>query len=182
MRNTFIFIAVLSIFLVVGLGLIIFSEDSDTGKQKANTDAATTTTAVTNSQKQTVDLYYYRPQSDIDSRGVLQCSEAGLTPVKRKLSVSESVVEDTVAMLLQGDLRHSERRSGIITEFPLSDVRMIGVLVRDGTAIIALDDPHGWTSGGSCRANVLRSQVQRTALQFPSVSEVRFLPDTLFQP
>jgi hypothetical protein len=40
----------------------------------------------------------------------------------------------------------------------------------------------GFTDGGSARMLILSSTIEKTALQFPGVKEVVFLPETLFQP
>ena len=43
-------------------------------------------------------------------------------------------------------------------------------------------DPQDRLSGGSCRVGILWHEVRATALQFPSVTDVRFAPPYLFQP
>lgn len=180
MRDTPALIAVLTVLIVSGLAFVVFSDDgmslfNDTESETATSSSATAT--------RMVNLYHYRPQNDINDQGELQCTDAGIVAVQRELPLPDATIDNAINQLLSGDIRQSERQSGIMTEFPLPGVRLIGVMIDDaGVAVIAIDDPASWTGGGSCRASILRSQVEQTALQFPAVKAVRFLPDTLFQP
>lgn len=179
MNDTLVLIATLTVLIVTTLAFVVFTDREKSLDKDAD---STMTTSSSTTTTQAVNLFYYRPQNDINEQGELQCTEAGLVAVQRDLIPSEATVKNTINLLLDGDLYQSERQDGIITEFPLPDVRLVGVLVDNGVAVIALDDPEFQTGGGTCRANVLRSQVEQTALQFSSVSTVRFLPDTIFQP
>jgi hypothetical protein len=55
-------------------------------------------------------------------------------------------------------------------------------LKNDGTLILEFNDPLNKAVGGACRVNVLWSQIEATAKQFPQVKKVILLPGTLFQP
>lgn len=180
MRNTFILIAVLSIFLVVGLGVIIYTGSSIDDKEDADTVA--TTTVATTTPSQTVRLYYYRPQDDINDRGELRCSEAGLTAITQDISgEGAELIHDTLEQLLESELPQRYRLQGLTSEFPLEDVRLVGLRVDDGVATVAIDDQNGQLAVDNCRSEILRLQIEQTIRQFPTVSVVRFLPTTLFQ-
>jgi len=43
-------------------------------------------------------------------------------------------------------------------------------------------DSNNATNGGACRVAILWYQIEATAKQFPNVKEVRYLPETLFNP
>jgi hypothetical protein len=61
--------------------------------------------------------------------------------------------------------------------------RLVSAVIKNNTAIITLEDPNFFTSGGSCLQGINRSQFEKTALQFPTVKKVEFIgPDYLFQP
>lgn len=132
--------------------------------------------------ERTVSLFYYNPALDQDASGNVMCTPDGLVPVSRTIA-SATPIEDTIRLLLRGDLTAAERAQGITTEYPLQGVTLSSVaLSEDGSLRIALNDPERRTGGGSCRAAVLWAQIRATALQFPGVEEVSFQPEDLFQP
>ncbi len=95
---------------------------------------------------------------------------------------SISPIQDALRLTLAGEVSVREKASGLTSEFPLPGVALKGVALHDGALTIELEDPQHKTSGGACRASVLRAQIEATAKQFPEVTSVRFIPDTLFQP
>jgi len=129
-----------------------------------------------------VYVYYYSPERDMDEMGNVKCSEQGLVPVKRIIHATETPIVDTLRLLLAGNLTQEEVASGIETEFPLSGVSLDSVSLWDGTLTLSFEDERGMTSGGSCRVSILWAQIRETALQFPEVRDVRFVPEYLFQP
>lgn len=137
------------------------------------------------SKTQQVSLYYYNPELDLDSTGNIQCSSAGLVPVQRAITGSESgmpLIAWTVRFLLEGDLTAEERAAGITTEFPLEGLELLNVGLESGVLTLTFADPEHRTSGGACRAGILWAQIEATAKQFPSVEQVKFSPEDLFQP
>lgn len=133
--------------------------------------------------ERSVSLYYYNPDRDRDAGGNILCSSKGLVPVTRSIPVSQTPLQDTVRLLLRGELTAQERAAGITTEFPLSGVSLTGAsLSSSGALTLSISDPQNKTSGGSCRVQVLRAQVESTVRQFGNVRSVTFSPETLFQP
>lgn len=130
----------------------------------------------------TVMLYYYNPKLDTDSTGNILCSRSGLVGVARTIR-SRTPIEDTLRLLLRGELIDSERAQGITTEYPLPGFALTSVaLSSDGLLRVALTDPQRSATGGSCRTAILAQQIVATAEQFTEVREVEFVPDTIFQP
>jgi len=129
-----------------------------------------------------VELFYYDSNKDKDESGNVLCSENGLVPVERNIPASETLIKDTIALLLAGDLSTQERARGIETEYPLEGLVLQGTSLRDGVLTLEFDDPNFKTGGGSCRVRILWLQIEATAKQFPEVQQVRFLPEELFQP
>jgi spore germination protein GerM len=135
--------------------------------------------------EQPIVLYYYNPDLDKDVSGNIQCSRAGLALVKRTMPASltdEALVRETIQRLVSGNLTPEEGAQGITTEYPLEGLQLMGVSLADGVATLAFNDPNNRTSGGACRAGILWFQIEQTALQFPEVKQVHFLPEELFQP
>src|SRR3990172_9319355 len=108
--------------------------------------------------KQPVSLYYYDPDLDLDANGNIQCSADGLAPVPRTLAASlsgERLIEETIRLLMAGELTAEERARGLTTEYPLDGVTLDDVALSDGTLTLTFSDPNHLTSGGACRAGIL---------------------------
>ncbi|MEX0673011.1 MAG: Gmad2 immunoglobulin-like domain-containing protein, partial [Candidatus Paceibacterota bacterium] len=129
-----------------------------------------------------VSLYYYNPELDQDASGNILCSDAGLVAVEREIPVTQTPIQDTINLLLEGELTAQEEAQGIETEYPLDGFELTGANLEAGTLTLSFNDPNNATSGGSCRAGILWMQIRETALQFDEVEEVEFTPETLFQP
>ena len=129
-----------------------------------------------------VTLYYYSATKDSDAGGNIQCSREGMVGVTRDIPVTTTPIQDAIRLLLKGELTGAERTAGISTEYPLPGVELIGAAMREGVLTLEFADPQNKTGGGSCRVGILWYQIEATALQFPEVREVRFIPEELFQP
>ncbi len=133
-------------------------------------------------QTETVKLFYYNPEKDKGDDGNTLCSRNGLVSVDRKISITKTPIQDTIKLLLSGELTGEERAQGISTEYPLEGFSLKGALLKDGILTLEFDDPNSKTVGGSCRVAILWFQIEATAKQFTEVKEVRFLPEDIFQP
>ncbi len=96
--------------------------------------------------------------------------------------MTRTPIQDTIKLLLSGELTEEERAQGISTEYPLEGLSLKGASSKDGVLTLEFDDPNNKTVGGSCRVGILWFQIEATAKQFPEVQEVRFLPEEIFQP
>lgn len=134
-----------------------------------------------NSQTQSVKLYFYNPDLDQGVGGV-QCTRKGLVEVTRSIPKTDIPLQDSLALLLKGELTSDEKALGVTTEFPLSGLSLKSASIKEGVATLDFNDPQNKTVGGSCRVAVLWAQIEATAKQFSSVKEVRFTPEDLFQP
>lgn len=148
---------------------------STSGTPTGTTTGTTTPSTPTNGL--TVKLYLYNPKLD-DA----QCSRAGLVAVERVIQRTNTPLQDTIKLLLRGELSAEERAQGLTTEFPLSRVTLLSASNNNGVLTLAFRDPRNRTSGGPCRVSVMWSMIEATAKQFPGIETVRFSPDTLFQP
>lgn len=134
------------------------------------------------SDVQTVRLYYYDEDKDRDASGNIQCSRQGLVPLEREIRSTEPL-SDTINLLLKGDITLEERARGVSTEYPLAGMRLVlTTLDQEGVLTLTFEDPENRTGGGSCRVGILWFQIEATAMQFPEVASVRFIPEELFQP
>ena len=129
-----------------------------------------------------VNLYYYDANKDKNASGVVLCSKQGLVPVTRTIPVTITPIQDTINLLLKGELTGQEKSAGVTTEYPLAGLTLKGASVYGTALTLEFTDPQNKTSGGSCRASILWAQIEATALQFPEVKSVNFIPTDLFQP
>ncbi len=169
------FLAGIGLLTVVLAALYLYAPASQTPTPTP------TLTPVASETGTRVMLYAYNPSLD-QGPGGAQCSRKGLVAVERVLPQTVTPLNDSIELLLRGELSDEERSQGLTTEFPLPGVVLKSATITDGVATLTFDDPQGKTGGGSCRVAVLWAQIEATAKQFPSVTSVRFLPEELFQP
>lgn len=129
-----------------------------------------------------VKLFYYNEARDRELTGTISCSPEAVLPVEREIPYTKTPIQDTIRLLLKGELTAQERASGFSTEFPHPEFELLGASLKGGVLTLKFADPAGFTSGGACRTGLLAAQIIKTAQQFPGVREVRFEPETLFQP
>jgi hypothetical protein len=146
-----------------------------------STGTGTATSTGTTTTGLTVRVYYYNPTLD-QGPGGAQCTSKGLVSLTRVIPRTNSPLQDTIKLLLRGELTETEREQGITSEFPLSQVTLLSASNNKGVLTLTFRDPKNRTSGGSCRVNIMWKQIEATARQFPGVETVRFSPETLFQP
>ncbi len=132
-------------------------------------------------ETQEVKLYFYNPSLD-QGVGGAQCTNKGLVEVVRTIPKTETPLQDSIRLLLEGRITDEEKASGVTTEFPLTGLSLKSANIKDGVATLEFIDPKNSTVGGSCRVAILWAQISTTAKQFSSVNEVRFTPEELFQP
>lgn len=123
-------------------------------------------------------LFYYK-QSDDES---LACGPDAILPVMREIEATQTPIQDTINLLIKGELTEEERALGFTTEFLNPDFKLLGANLKDGVLYLEFTEVPGFTTGGSCRISLLTNQIIKTAKQFPGVNEVVLLPESLFQP
>lgn len=133
-------------------------------------------------QLKTVKLYYYNSDLDKDGTGNVLCSRNGLVAVEREIPITNTPIQDTIKLLISGNLTSVEKTKGIDTEYPLQGLSLTAASLNGGVLTLTFADPYNKTGGGSCRVGILWFQIEATAKQFTGVSSVRFMPEELFQP
>lgn len=133
-------------------------------------------------ETRTINLYYYNPNLDKDNSGNIMCSRQGLVALEREIPITNTPIQDTIKLLISGNLTNEEKAQGITTEYPLQGLSLAAASLNSGVLTLTFDDSYNKTGGGSCRVGILWFQIETTAKQFPEVSSVRFMPEELFQP
>jgi len=130
----------------------------------------------------TIKLYFYNLEEDKKIADYIPCSEEAVLPVEREIPATISPIQETIKLLLKGELTATEKEQGFSTEFPLEGFELKSVNLKNGILALEFDDPLSKSSGGSCRVRLLWNQIAKTAKQFSEVKEVKFMPETIFQP
>lgn len=136
------------------------------------------------SKERTVKFFYYDSRLDQDESGNILCSPKGLVAWGYNIPFTTTPIKDTIEAFLITPLPEKALLAGLSSEFPLPGVSLESLnLDKDsGILTIKLSDKNNNTQGGACRVAILRAQLEAVAKQFPEVKEVRFEPETLFQP
>ena len=164
-------------------GLLILEKDNPSGLPE-NADELRIPISFSGQEvkMRSVKLYYYNSELDKDESGNIACSRNGLMFLEREIPITKTPLQDTISLLLLGDITEEERAQGITTEYPLEGFSLKGALLKDGVLTLEFDDLNNKSVGGSCRVGILWFQIEATARQFPEVQQVRFLPEDIFQP
>ncbi|MEX2008270.1 MAG: GerMN domain-containing protein [Candidatus Spechtbacterales bacterium] len=178
-RTILTLLIVVALFAVLGfLGFQIAREGTQTANDQ-ETPEDTDNGDEADVQTRSVLLFYYNQELDPE----VTCSATAVTSVERSIPVTQTPIQDTIRLLLSGNLSSRERALGFTTEFPGEGLSLVGAnLADDGTLTLEFSDPNGFTVGGSCRVGLLYAQVEKTALQFDEVTDVVIIPEELFQP
>lgn len=167
-------------------GTLVLEKDNPSGLPEHDNElripvrfAVTTTPDASNATQ--VKLFHYNPSLDQGPGGV-QCSAKGLVALARTIPKSPTPLKSAIELLLQGNLTDAEKKQGMTTEFPLAGFALTNATITDGVATLTFADPQNKTTGGACRVGVLWQQIAATAMQFPTVQSVQFMPEELFQP
>jgi hypothetical protein len=133
-------------------------------------------------QFRAVTLYYYNSNLDKDDTGNILCSKNGLVAVDRQIPITNTPIQDTINLLISGNITAAEKAQGITTEYPLQGLKLMAASLNGSVLTLTFNDPNNKTGGGACRAGILWFQIEATAKQFIGVSSVKFMPEELFQP
>ena len=165
------------------IGTLVLQKDNPSGLSEHDDELRIPVRFQTDlSQTRIIKLYYYNESNDKDASGNLLCSAKGLEAVEREIPLTVTPIQDAVKLLLQGQLTFQEKNRGLDTEFPLAGFSLTGASLNNSSLTLSFADPENKTTGGSCRTGILWAQIEATAKQFSEVSQVKFLPEELFQP
>ena len=130
-----------------------------------------------------IALYYFNQTEDQKLAPEQQINIASILPVYRIFPASKNVLVDTINELLKWSLTSAESKQGFITEFPNAKFTLLSSdLASNGTLTLQFSEVPGFTDGWSARMLILSNLIKKTAMQFPGVKNVVFVPETLFQP
>lgn len=101
----------------------------------------------------------------------LQC--ATTYPVTRRVSKTEAPARAALEELLAGPTP-MESNQGFLSNIP-SGVRILSLAIDKGVARVDLSDELRSAASGSCRVGAIRSQIENTLKQFPTVQHVEIL-------
>lgn len=129
-----------------------------------------------------VKVFHYLPNKIMAEKVDYEVDPRALLPVEREIPFSDNLIYDTIKSLIQDEISEKETQAGFSTGFPGDSFRLLSADLQGNILTLHFDDPKYFTSGGSNRVGYLWLQIRMTALQFPEVKQVRYKPETLFQP
>lgn len=130
-----------------------------------------------------VGLYYFNQEADEKLAPEQQINVNSILPVYRMFPATDNLLLDTIKELIKWNLTAEEIKKWFVTEFPNSRFDIVWLeLAPDWVLTLEFTEVPGFTDGGSARMLILSSTIEKTALQFPGVNKVVFLPETIFQP
>lgn len=129
-----------------------------------------------------VKVFHYLPNKIMAEKIDYEVDPRALLPAEREIPFSDNLIYDTINSLIQDEISEKETQAGFWTGFPGDSFRLLSADLQGNILTLHFDDPKYFTSGGSNRVGYLWLQISMTALQFPEVRQVRYTPETLFQP
>jgi spore germination protein GerM len=147
-------ISVVAFLYLVGLG-VVWLRDFNFWKEPDPTSR----------QIAPIQLFFSNSEQDPDA---LDCG--AVFPVSRELPPNPSVARMALTELLKGPTAE-ESAQGFYSSIN-EGVRLQGLDIRDGVAIIDFDRTFAAEVAGSCQVEAIRAQVTQTLAQFPSVNSV----------
>ncbi len=125
-----------------------------------------------------VKLYYYNKNYDPK----FDCLAEAVMPVEREMPKTDTLIQDTINLLIKGEITEQEKLAGFSSEFPNSEFKLLGATLDNKVLTLNFTEVPSFTTGGTCRIGLLAAQITKTAKQFEGVKEVKFSPNELFQP
>lgn len=136
--------------------------------------------------QRTINLYFYNQIQDrLLNGGQVGCSQEAILPVARTIALTNTPIQDSINLLIKGELTEAEKQRGFSTEFPNENFKLLGANLAGQVLTLEFTEVPGFTGGGACRVGLLAGQIIKTAKQFGTaepITEVRFKPESLFQP
>lgn len=129
-----------------------------------------------------VKVLHYLPNKIMAEKVDYEVDPRALLPAEREIPFSDNLIYDTINSLIQDEISEKETQAGFWTGFPGDSFRLLSADLQGNTLTLHFDDPKYFTSGGSNRVGYLWLQIRMTAFQFPEVKQVKYKPETLFQP
>lgn len=128
-----------------------------------------------------VRLYYYNELLDKAlHNGEINGDSDAILPVERTIPVSQAPINDSIRLLLKGELTNMERELGFKTELPNKNLIFLGAKREGSTLILNFEDKGFLPDIKADKIDVLKSIIIKTAMQFDNVKNVILQPDSLF--
>ena len=125
-----------------------------------------------NSTTQTIKVYFHNSALDPNFENAI-ANDFKLVTIPK----TNTPLKDAINELIKFFVTEDENAYGTrVLNFKLKSAS-----INNGVAKLVFEDPENYTSGGSTRVNLIYSQIEKTALQFPTVKKVE-ITGAVFQP
>jgi hypothetical protein len=133
-------------------------------------DIKTSTTTPSATEMKNIKLFFV----NTEIRPVVNCDE--LVPVIRQIPAStKSVATEAMKLLVAGPTAE-EKNQGYTTSFPEGSAIKSISINQKGDVQVDFNSVVN-TGGGSCHFRILRSQIEETLFQFPTVKRIKIMVD-----
>jgi hypothetical protein len=151
-------------------GTLVLSKDNPSGLPQNDAQIVIPVKFnVTQASNRPINIYLYNEAKDKDASGNVLCSAQGLETISKNIPFTNTPIQDAVKALFAMDPK-------------FVGVTLSSASLSNGVLTLAINDPNHKTSGGSCKVNILKVEVEATAKQFGQVTSVRYTPTGVFQP
>lgn len=145
----------------ISSGWVRFKKDNPSGL--AENDASFDVPVVFSKGKTKIQVYFGKYSEDSSMNA---CTN--MVQVTRYVQKTQAIGQAALEELLNGP-SDSEKNSGLFTSIP-EGVVVKSLKIENGTATVDFNGK--MNAGGSCRVLAIRTQIEKTLKQFPSVSNV----------
>lgn len=166
-------VAVLIIMVAAGVG---------TGILIREFIAKNSTPQATDENMNVRSVKFYLADTSNDSNGS-ECFADG--SVRREMTNPDvdTVIEELISLVLTTEETGKGLKNGFDDEVKSTENLTIKEIIsNDDRVVVNFDDPDNFTSGGSCRVELLKDQLIQTLQDFKNVPTVEIGPEELFQP
>ena len=146
-------------------GMLIFEKDNPSGLPE-NADSYELPVFFTNGTHTTVKAYFGNTLLDKDPN---DCSD--VYPVEREVEKIPKIGQAALEELLRGPTEEEKERGYFTSLEEGTEIR--GLSIQHGVAFVDFNETLDANVAGSCRVTAIRSQIEQTLKQFPTVNEVQ---------
>lgn len=171
--NQFIdFTAIIKFSTTAASGILEIRNDNPSGLPE-NDKSISIPVIFSQGEQSIVKLFYHNPSLDPQNYACYANDFISVSIPKTATPLKDSI-EKLISQYFLSDKTYGSRAK----TFVLNSAN-----IKNNIATLTFSDPDFFSSGGSCRVSIISDMIIKTALQFSTAKEVKFIgPDHLFQP
>ena len=170
--------------LLLTLGIVLISGCSTTEQKTADSlernnssqEEILKTENKENEIKKEFLLYYHNLENDKAKYEWISFNEEFFLPVKRSITVSETLIKDVLTLLFEAKLTENDLKNGFIAGvFETYDFTIKSIILNNGILKIEFANQNFiLESLSSAENSIFINSLRKTALQFPEIEKIQF--------